>query len=224
MVENAHSYLDRLYTATNLVKIDDYYFIIDCWHHRIIYSKQLDAKIENWHILDDNIAGPHSIVSDGQIYVAEDTGRHNLLVWARTGDSFYNTQILENIGLRPHRVLYNNKNRHFYAVGSWDQSLFILENVNNSLVVANIIDLKHIKGKYCRSITIRGEFLYVIAGDTIAKYLIVGNSIEFIKNYPLNIGQDTLNDLYFFENGSALISIWPLKICAWHALLYLKSR
>jgi hypothetical protein len=35
----------RLYTSTQIQKIADTYFIVDCWHHRVIYSRKPSAPI-----------------------------------------------------------------------------------------------------------------------------------------------------------------------------------
>eukprot|EP00759_Apiculatamorpha_spiralis_P020964 PhF_6_TR26123/c0_g1_i2/m.36968 len=85
-----------LYTPTHITKLDGVWFIVDCWHHRILHHTNVDAPIELWASLDptdegatvkgiptrkDGPAGggiqhalpsiPHSIATDGTFYIVE---------------------------------------------------------------------------------------------------------------------------------------------------------
>ena len=112
------AYSHRLHTPTYITKIKDKYFITDCWHHRVIYSNSLSTPISEWQVLDDDIADPHSIASDGTFYVAEDTGRHRLKVYKEARDGkLQQIQLISNVGKRPHRVLYAEQLRRFADTG-----------------------------------------------------------------------------------------------------------
>ena len=50
----------RLYTPTCMEKIDNQYYIVDCWHDRVIYSDSL-CDIKEWKVLDEDLKYPHSI-------------------------------------------------------------------------------------------------------------------------------------------------------------------
>ena len=82
-------YRARLYTPTMITRLLGTYFIVDCWHHRIIHSRNLHAPLVRWKTLDDDIAGPHSIATDGTFHVAEDTGRHGLFVYRETAPDHF---------------------------------------------------------------------------------------------------------------------------------------
>jgi hypothetical protein len=56
---------------------------VDCWHHRIIYNANLIDPIINWKTLTEEIAGPHSIASNGNLYLMDDTGNHQVLVYKK---------------------------------------------------------------------------------------------------------------------------------------------
>lgn len=45
--------VDRLYVPTMIQKIDDTYFIIDCWQHRVLYSDKMHNELNKWKILTD---------------------------------------------------------------------------------------------------------------------------------------------------------------------------
>ena len=46
---------ENLYTPTQFQKIGNKYFIIDCWHHRILYSSEMDAPVSGWRILTSDV-------------------------------------------------------------------------------------------------------------------------------------------------------------------------
>jgi hypothetical protein len=81
--ENRKDFRDRLYTPTLIQKIDDLYYIVDCWHHRIIYSNTVERPISSWNILDENIGGPHSVVSNGDYLFVENTGYNSMKIFKR---------------------------------------------------------------------------------------------------------------------------------------------
>lgn len=64
-----------LYTPTMIVKFENDYFIVDCWHHRVIYNDNLYEPISKWKLMTDDIVGSHTIAYDGRLYVVDDTGR-----------------------------------------------------------------------------------------------------------------------------------------------------
>ena len=114
---------NKLYTPTFITKIKKNYFIVDCWHHRILYS----AIMNTWKVLDQEISGPHSIVSNGEIYVAEDTGKNAIRIYGETHDKcLCLKQIITSIGIRPHRSIYSSKTDTFYIISSQDQTIFSL--------------------------------------------------------------------------------------------------
>eukprot|EP00760_Papus_ankaliazontas_P018847 PhM_4_TR17713/c0_g1_i1/m.59550 len=87
-----------LYTPTYVTRIDGTWFIVDCWHHRVLYSDDLDAPILQWRALDrpeegfwpdaergngngdgngglvhNHMSIPHSIAHDGERIVVENS-------------------------------------------------------------------------------------------------------------------------------------------------------
>lgn len=62
-----------MYTPTIIQKIRNNYFIVDCWHHRIIYNDNLRDEIADWKTLTEDINGGHTIDSDGELYFCDDT-------------------------------------------------------------------------------------------------------------------------------------------------------
>ena len=65
------SWESRLYTPTMIQKIDDTYFISDCWHNRIIYSKKISASIKRWKTLSDDVFGGHTLAYSGKFVLGQ---------------------------------------------------------------------------------------------------------------------------------------------------------
>jgi len=206
-------YKSSLNTATYLAYLNGTYFLVDCWNHRILYSSQLDADIRNWQILDDTLGGPHSIATDGQVLVAEDTGRHRIITYKKTksfrGFRYERHQVIGNVGIRPHRVLFDKLSKTFLVVGSGDKSITILGGQSENLQVLNRFLLDELDDQYIRSITLHGKNLYVVGSVQIGIYTyslgtekLGGRSLTFQKSLPLHERYIGSNDLYFFSHES----------------------
>ena len=74
-----------LSVPTQITKIGDDYFLVDCYHNQILTSKTPDAPLTDWYVMTDQINRGHTIAGDGTVYLADDT--ENNRVKNRT-DSF----------------------------------------------------------------------------------------------------------------------------------------
>jgi hypothetical protein len=206
------AYETRLYTATFLTKIDGLFFIVDCWHHRIIYADDLSLPIDRWSLLDKEIAGPHSITSDGELYVAEDTGRHRLFVYKKTAVGFVKTQIIEDVGVRPHRVLYDAQARLFFTIGSFDQLITVFKNEGGDLVKLHQQKLSLPGEHYTRSMTLFNGVLYIVEESSLLMSEYIEGKIEILKTVQLPFTYTKANDLFFLKDGSGYLSCTPKQL------------
>lgn len=237
----ASDFRTALHTPTQITKLNGRYFIVDCWHHRIIHSNNLHLPFNEWQALDEDIAGPHSIATDGTCYVAEDTGRHGLKVYHESAPGrFEQSQYLENIGKRPHRTLFDAKRQQFLTIGSGDQRLYILKAVggqssvsgaNTSLShtgqstrpprveVTSVVDIPELHGQYCRSITLQGDLLYFVGNEDIVIYQMTDTPPRFSgKVYTLTEQLRGSNDLYFLEGQYGIFTSTPFKAFLFNSL------
>lgn len=136
-----NDYTSRLYTPTYTTKISGIYFIVDCWNHRIIYSRDMTKPIKEWKTLDDDIAGPHSIAGDGITFVSEDSGRDRLIVYTLTSKGFKKTQVIDKIYGRPHKTIYDPTAKRFYVLTSTTQEIYTFELDNGQLSITNKVHL-----------------------------------------------------------------------------------
>lgn len=172
---NSYDWRDRLYTPTQIKKFEDTYFIVDCWHHRILYSKCLN-KISDWKVLVD-YKGGHSITSDGRIYLCDDTDNSALRVFIKEQERFKQTQIIHKICFRPHYTLYDKDTDLFYVIGSNNGEIFTLQNQDGFLIVENHHTFEGKINAYTRSFSIIDGYMYIL-GDKIYK-------IDYLHNFDI---------------------------------------
>lgn len=200
--EKSYNYpYSRLFVPTQIKKINNYYFIVDSNHHRIIFSDNLDSSIEDWTPIDYEFAGPHSISSNGEIYVVDNTGRNEVLVF---DSKFKKIQTISNVGLRPHKVLFDRGK--FYVLSSQTQEIYCYSTKKDMLVEEYHRKLPFLEDSYVRSIKIIGNNMYFIANNNtvfITNYL--STNYEVINKYKMPSEFVEMVDVELF-NGNYFVS------------------
>ena len=97
VANGAKNTYDTLNVATYITKVDDTYFIADCYHDQILYNKNLTDPVSQWCVLTDEVHYAHTIASDGVMFLVDDTENNRLLAFQRTDEGYVHTQTLENI-------------------------------------------------------------------------------------------------------------------------------
>lgn len=208
----ADAWHGRLFAPTLLDKIGDTYFLVDCWHHRVLWSRILDGDVARWHTLDDSLAGPHSIASDGEIYVVEDTGRDGLRVYRREGEGFKRTQDISGMPQRPHRIRYDPQGKAFYVVAANSQDIYKLVRGPNGLKQVYKKHLDFLGGLYTRSMTLADGAMYFVSGPGfIHKTAYRDGSFKVLAKYRLPDGMASMNDLFRTDDGWWYVTASELK-------------
>ena len=86
----------------------------------------MDADISNWNKLtNDNYIGGHTVCSDGELIVLDNTDNNSILVYQETSllqknnkNKYKLTQTINNITGRPHYTTYDSVNNYFYVISS----------------------------------------------------------------------------------------------------------
>ncbi|MDE5596462.1 MAG: hypothetical protein K2J04_01355, partial [Lachnospiraceae bacterium] len=91
-----------LSVPTYITKVDDTYFIVDCYHNQVIYHENLSAPLNEWHVVTDEINMGHTLASDGIVYLVDDTENNRILIFEKKDGRFLHTQTFSEIGNRPH--------------------------------------------------------------------------------------------------------------------------
>lgn len=162
-----NSYPD-LCIPTQITKIDNDYFIVDCYHNQILTSSILDKPLTEWLVMTDQINQGHSIAGDGTVYLADDTENNRILIFEKKDGIFYLTQTFEEIGIRPHYVVYDYDTSRFYALSSMTGELYVFFRPDKSSAVAleKIMSIPELENIYVRSFTIDGNNIYFVSGNS----------------------------------------------------------
>lgn len=153
---------------TQITKIGDDYFIVDCYHNQILTSPTLDAPLTDWRVMTDSINRGHSIAGDGTVYLADDTENHRILVFQKIEGKFFLTQTFENIGTRPHYVVYDEDSARFYALSAMTGEVYVFIRKKNaqSVELEKVLSIPALNNIYVRSFTIDGDDIYFVSGNS----------------------------------------------------------
>lgn len=173
----------RLFTPTQISKIQSLYFIADCYNDRILYNTKLDDEISKWSYFTEGLIGPHSIVSDGNIYLVDDTENNMIAVLKKNDNEFTISQRIE-VGSRPHMVIYDPETQLFYSI-SWNGRIDVFKNNNGHITIDNTVHIKEIENSYVRSINIIDGYLYISSGPMAILKVNHKNNFYIEERYPV---------------------------------------
>ncbi len=201
-----------LSVPTQITKIDGTYFLVDCYHDRIIYSDDINLPLTSWYVLTDEMKMGHTIAGDGHVFLADDTENNRLMVFERDGEGFRFTQEFRDVGDRPHCVIYDEDTDSFYAWISSGGKMHILKRSpeDNRMYLCDTKYIKELDGVYVRSFTIMDDEIYFPAGD--GRILCVDkDSFEIKKTYPVDdsiggmIQLSKIDDMYYLTVSTDIV-------------------
>ena len=157
-----------LSVPTYITKLQDTYFLVDCYHDEIIYSDSLDRELNEWEVMTDEINRGHTIASDGVVYLTDDTENNRILVFEKEDGRFIHTQTFSDIGIRPHYIVYDETSGYFYALSSMTGELYVFSREKNStrMGLKEVRSIEKLNGVYVRSFTIIGKEIYFVSGNS----------------------------------------------------------
>ena len=188
---------DTLNVATYITKVEDMYFIADCYHDQIIYHENLTDPLNQWNVLTNEVHYAHTVASDGVMLLVDDTENNRLLAFQTTEEGYVHTQTLENIGMRPHYIQYDTKTQTFMAWSSITGEMYLIKRADEPdpsgcypMYIDKILKLDELYGVYVRSFTIMEDGIYFVSGhnnQTIIKAAIneQGDGFELLAKYPV---------------------------------------
>lgn len=157
-----------LSVPTSITKIGNDYFIVDCYHDQIIYADSLDHPLYEWNVMTDQISRGHTLVSDGSVYLADDTENNRILIFEQKNGRYVHTQTFSDIGVRPHYLVYCEPENCFYAWSSMtgEMYLFRREQASNRVYLSEVKSIPSLNGSYVRSFTIIEDEIYFVSGNS----------------------------------------------------------
>jgi len=156
-----------LSVPTCLTKIEDTYFLVDCYHNQVIYHDNLSDPIWQWNVMTDEIDRGHTLASDGLVYLIDDTENNRILIFEKKDGRFLHTQTFSGIGNRPHYIIYDEKTKTFYAWSSMSGEMYLFrrEPDGTRMYLTEIRRVASLDGVYVRSFTIQEDIIYFVSGN-----------------------------------------------------------
>lgn len=181
---------ETLNVATYITKVDNTYFIADCYHDQIIYCDELGAPLTEWKVLTNAVHYAHTIASDGKLLLVDDTENNRLLAFQKTEDGYAHTQTLDNIGLKPHYVQYDAEKDVFMAWSSITGEMYFIKNDNARLYIEKVLRIEELYGVYVRSFTIMEDGIYFVSGHNNQKLIKAAlnedeDAFEIVETYAV---------------------------------------
>jgi len=158
----------ELSVPTQITKIGDLYFIVDCYHNQVIYNDNLSDPLNSWKVMTSDISLGHTVASDGNVYLVDDTENNRVLVFEYANGVFVNTQVFNEIGTRPHFIVYDEHDKCFFAWSSMTGQMYVFEYTGdgNRLCISKIMSIDELNGVYIRSFTIEDDSIYLVSGNS----------------------------------------------------------
>lgn len=180
-----------LNVPTYITKIDDTYFIVDCYNNQVIYHHNLTDPLYEWQVMTKDISMGHTLASDGQVYLIDDTENNRILVMEEDTNEngqqiFVPTQEFFNIGNRPHYIIYHEYTDTFYAWSSQNGEMYLFRRGKDSqrMYLTKIYSIPSLANVYVRSFTIIEDSIFFVSGNSS---IIEADlySFQVTKEYPV---------------------------------------
>lgn len=175
-----------LSVPTYLTKIDDTYFLVDCYHDQVIYHDNLISPLNEWKVMTNDMSKGHTVAGDGTVYLIDDTENHRILVFEKKENKFVHTQTFSEIGNRPHYVIYDEPTDTFYAWSSMSGEMYLFRHnpEDTRMYLTEIRRIEALNNVYVRSFTIIGNDIYFVSGNsTIIRADL--DTFEVLETYPV---------------------------------------
>ena len=82
-----------LSVPTWLTKVEDTYFLVDCYHNQVIYHDNLEDPLSSWKVMTGDIDKGHTLASDGEVYLIDDTEQNRVLIFEKQADAYVQVSV-----------------------------------------------------------------------------------------------------------------------------------
>ncbi|MCL2110062.1 hypothetical protein FWH30_00515 [Microgenomates group bacterium] len=191
-----------LRSPTLLAQTSHFFYLIDCWHHRVLFAPSLETPLKNWSALPTRFSFPHSLSSNNQVFLIDSTNHHQLLIFSAADNQLLETISLPSGHHSPHYLYYHSQQKLFYCLCARSQSLLTYHYQNHHLSLKNQYFLPFLSGHYCRSFYCdRNDFYFPLSADffsspsappvwepsgaAIIHARLTNNQFQLVAEYPL---------------------------------------
>ena len=174
---------DFLSVPTQLTRLGQDWFLVDCYHNQILTSKSVSEPVKNWKVMANGFDGPHAITWDGEIYMAVDTEHNRVITYKKTWDGFEELQTIPNVGVRPHHVQYDWERGCFMVWSSMSGEMyyFVKTPGTKEVELVGVQQVPELLGHYVRSFTVDGELIYLPCADVGAVWVVDRDSFKTLQ-------------------------------------------
>lgn len=203
-----------LSVPTYITKIKENYFIVDCYNNQVIYHENLTDPLYEWRVMTTDVSLPHTLASDGTVYLIDDTERNRILVMEESVNNngvpvFIPTQEFTEVGDRPHYIIYHKQTDTFYAWSSESGEMFLMRRdpADNRMYLTAVHSIPSLNGIYVRSFTIMEDRIYFVSGNSSIIEADLA-TFEIQKEYPVPdalygmIQLTRIDDYYYITNST----------------------
>lgn len=178
-----------LSVPTYVTKVEDTYFIVDCYHNQVIYHDNLTDPLTDWQVMTNDIDKGHTIAGDGLVYLVDATEGNRILVFEKKEGVFYHTQTLDAAGNRPHYILYDAPTDTFYVWSSMNGEMYLCRHDPGDprMYLTEIRRVEGLADTYVRSFTIDGSDIYFVSGIPGTPAILQADlsTFEITETYPV---------------------------------------
>lgn len=183
---NGENTYEQLKVPTQIIKTGGFYFIVDCYHNQVLYNHQMTTDVEGWKVLTRDVELPHSIASDGNVFLVTDTERNRILVFQWEFSRFRHVQTFTEIGERPHYIEYDRESQSFFVWSSMTGEMYIFKtNLTGTVCLSQVRQLFELENYYVRSFTIMGDKILFPSGTNGYMILADKSTLEVKERYPV---------------------------------------
>ncbi len=157
---------ETLSVPTYITKVDDLWFIVDCYHDKVIYNTELNPSLYTYHVMCQELSQPHTLASDGKVYLVDDTENNSVLIYEKFDGKFINTQKFTDIGKRPHFSVYDKDTDTFYVWSSESGEMYCFRHTPDStrMYLTDIRKIDRLSDVYVRSFSIIDGDIFFVSG------------------------------------------------------------
>ena len=150
------------------------------------------------------------------MYVVDNTGNNSLRVYRKISrKEFEIVQNIDDLGMRPHRVIYNDQNQLFYVLisGKYGKkssklnNFYALKEKNGLLKIVYETQIEELKNTYTRSITIsKDNFIYFVSENSLLITKFENLKIYVVKKINLQESLSGSNDLFLLNKNNIIMT------------------
>ncbi|MCM1186737.1 MAG: hypothetical protein NC251_09460 [Lachnoclostridium sp.] len=183
--ENAYG--QRFFVPTQVYQFGGEFYIADAYNNQMLHTNNVNNAPEGWKTVGRDLNRPHAIASDGTIYLVVDTDNNRIVTYTKTEVGYQLVESIENVGVRPHYVVYDKATKQFYVWSSMTGTMYIYKRSDKglNLILKQTKTIKELEGHYTRSFTIQNNTIYFPCVGTSAIYAVNKSNFKVTAAYSV---------------------------------------